>query len=1466
MKRPRKTRAGTGGDPIQVVGARENNLKGFDLALPRRSIVAVVGVSGSGKSSLLFRTLAAESAFRHDALISRGQRRARPRRPRCDRIEGLPFCLTVAQRALHRNPRSTVATFTGLHAALRRLVIDHGEIRCTCGVVVRPTDNDALLAYLHDVHNGRRVSVAAVVAREPLPGLHRLERTLLDEGHVRVELQSLPWGPRQPRALRGLGELDPNTIHAVAIPISVHRVSAGERAALRVSVERAFGLGRGGVLVTVEARARDAAQELDTHVQAVCSSCHRVHRRPDDPLLSFNSVPERSGRCPRCEGLGILNEVDEAAVVPDPSLSLDGECLALRRERGSYKYVGIRSDVIRGVCVALGDSPGHAFRRLSRAGRNAILFGMGDTRVLPIDAAGKKSGAKVRYGGIIPALRKLAAEPGVAGDYARSFVLRRACDACGGTRFRNTDLAAYVYGERPFTEILGDTVADSNAFLARCTARASGPERAWLDGASRVLTSLEQAGLPYLGIGRSSSTLSGGELQRLKIAACLHAGIVHAGYVLDEPSLGLHASDNLGLIKVIRALRDQGNTIIVADHDPDFVRAADVVVAVGPGPGPLGGELLSTSRRHSANEPVPQRGRVTLNPARAMRVGGATVNNLTALDVGVPLGGLVCLTGVSGSGKSSFAHHVLAPALEAFLASGRTSGPTWHSFAGASEVRQMARIGQQPIGSSMTSVIATYLGIYDAIRTAFAEAEVARARAYSASAFSFNRAEGRCPGCGGRGAVSDDDMSADQIECTQCGGDRFIDGVLDVRVRGHSIADVLRMEASRALALFPDDHEVTRRLRLLVELGIGHLQIGRPTPSLSGGEAQRLKIAASLAARGECPEGLFYIFDEPTAGLHRSDVMGVLACFDRLIAGGANTVMLIEHDLDVVAQADWIIDFGPGAGRDGGRVMYAGPPEGARAVQASRTGVALRERSVPAERLRQTSSPAPMDVGLGEADEEPTGTSERATRFLHALRRLDAGAVDDDHAAAAVSPTYVIATEGTSFANDAILLDALGLTPRLHGALLPLVRFSPPPEVEWIEAARDGLRVARRLEGPLTVAFSPITDLLESGEATRSRAVLALQACASRGFDHFVANGAVRPLAGLLRRHLAAIDLFSLRVVVGVMPRGDAAATALIEHALTAGQGWCSLIRPQQRGRLSDTQLASRPVSPDERRVGRRRMVAGLLDRRASGACPLCTGSGHVIAYREDLIVKRWRSGVLTAGFVTTQVEQLLRPIRGRMVKTLTLLGEEGVIDVISPAPPSSRERTTLLHGYPWARFPISGRSGQKDVDFFSWEGLVPIVRSRLHLATDVQWRSRVEASRAEASCPECDGTGFVWQARRSSVFGHPLPDLLTRMPLMDVAALLERGLHGRADRLLREGLADLCAAGFAAHACTAAPRELEHRLRQQLRAVGLKYLRLAEATHQIRFTDRNPYTQVSSLLATAAKDCRIDVTVPSEA
>ena len=1453
---------------IALEGVRENNLKNIDVKLPRHAVVAVVGVSGSGKSSLLFRAIAAESAARHEAITTTATRKAFARRPDVDQITGLPYCMTVSQRAIHRSPRSTIATFTGIHDAVRSLVIDSGEVWCKCGIVPSPTP-EILMDFLIGEHSGCEVEVGAVIARSRAAGLRDEIDKLRKKGFDSVLVQTDDREPRRERRLEGLKSLNREHRNTLTVSLGLQRVERRSKDALRSLIESAIEEGQGDVYFRNNVRKTTDSFELDTGLTWPCPICHSLYPRPTTSLLSFNSDPCRSGRCSDCDGVGTVQSVAPELLVPDSGLSIDEGCFALIRERGSYKHLAIREDVMRGLCAEHKQKSSLPFASLSQELRNELLYGAGKRRVRPLDIRGRDSGAKVLYHGLIPTLQKLAAAEGPAGEYARSYVTSVRCKTCDGTRFDRDRVDCYRYRKRPFTKILSETALSARDYFQNTPKNVSVDERRVWSLLRGTLEALVRSGLGYVHLDRSTSTLSGGELQRLKIAGSLCSGMANCCYVLDEPSLGLHAIDNHGLIETITELRDLGNTILLADHDPDFRRDADLIIELGPGGGSRGGEVVFVGNNHSRGRLPDEPAKICRQRAKArdvsVRVRGCTANNLHGIDVEFPLGGLVCLTGVSGSGKSSFAHHVLFPAVTAFLQSGRKSGPTWNGLQGADKIHAISRVGQQAIGASATSLVVTYLGIYDRIRDLFAQAEVAQARGYTPAHFSFNRPEGRCPVCAGRATVAAGDRSFDRLECPACGGSRFLEAILDVRHCDLSIGDALNLAIDNAIDVFKADEELMMPLRLMQEIGLGHLTLGRPTTTLSGGEAQRLKLAFALSQLGGHPEGLLFILDEPTAGLHRSDVQGLIGSFDRIIDGGKNTLLVIEHDLDVIGIADHIVDFGPGAGDQGGRVVYAGPPRGAIRVRNSRTGEALRIRSTSGtKKTSSTTQEASYPQGLQASYSIPTEFAERNARFLQRTRNDDVDDTQGEEQAELLAPTYCLTGGPGEFPlGNRTVLENLRLSELMFKAIGSCACWPTSEGVIW---APDVTKTLGIDSGEYLVAFSPVTALLESRRATRSALRSALQQALERGFTDCVdARSTVFQIRDVLSNGISETDVFATRVVAGTIEGKSKNSKAVLSQAMEAGGGWVTLYRTNLRARKWAVEVAAeltdRPLNVQSRLVGKRRCVPGTFDRRGEGACPFCGGTGTLPSFDLKLLFADRSKAPFQRAFFKPSCEALLKAISGRSTATLRFFDEEGLASLVDARSRWSTEDWGMLcYGFPWGRFLIAGRSGAKNIDYYEWEGVIPLVLGRLHLSKSRSWASEIESSKSLTSCFSCGGTGFDWLVRGYRMGNLPVAEWLTERTHAELLRFLGDNCKPATCRGLLRPLEQLVSIGLGHVRLGDNCGDLAEDERRRLRSLAVCQLGFAEGTYCIKQScgGEKVLESETKYLRQAARDRRI--------
>ena len=946
-------------EEISVRGARVHNLKNIDFVLPHNAITVVTGVSGSGKSSLAFDTLYAEGQRRYIESLSAYARQflERIEKPDVDEITGIAPAISIRQKNSTRNPRSTVATATEIYDYLRLLFARIGHTFCLrCGEEVRRDTLDEIAARVLALPAGRRfyvlyelkltpeaatnapqatrprkpVRVTQEAVRESLVGLRK-------RGFNRLYQAGRVFEFSAPEEL-----LDVNFAQPVYVVVDRLALAPEIRSRLMDSVEICYREGGGeAILEFVPDAPGETPERLVFNERFECKKCGAVYQEPEPRLFSFNSP---YGACPRCQGFGNTIDFDIDRVIPDKSKSLaDGAIHPWTKPR--YRQLALD---MRRFARSKGIPFEVPFRELTAAQRDAIIDG---------DRKEKYDGVQGFFGMLERKKYKL---------HVRVFLSRyrgyATCPECRGTRLR-AEARAVRIGGRSITEVCQMTVKQARPFfesLVLTPGEATIVEKI-LEEIQLRLRFLDEVGLDYLSLNRLTSTLSGGEAQRIQLATSLGSHLVGALYVLDEPSIGLHPRDTNRLIEILKGLRDLGNTLLVVEHDPDTILAADYILDLGPGAGEHGGKLIfagtreamladphSLTGRYLRGElkiAIPAKRRKT--QGKFLKIFGAHSHNLKNVDVMIPLGMLVAVTGVSGSGKSTLVYDVLYKALQL-----KRTGGNWREccdrLEGDAAVTAVEMVDQSPIGRTPRSNPATYLKAFDPIREVFASTPESKKRGFMPGHFSFNIPGGRCEACQGDGTVTVEMRFLADVEliCEECRGTRYKSAVLDVRYKEKNIHDVLQMTVREALAFFAAHPKVTARLRVLEEVGLGYLRLGQSGTTLSGGEAQRLKLAAHLTRQENT--GILYIFDEPTTGLHFDDIQKLLTAFRKLIEGGAS-VLIIEHNLDVIKSSDWVIDLGPEGGDQGGRVVASGTPEQVARNSQSHTGKYLARALKPRE-------------------------------------------------------------------------------------------------------------------------------------------------------------------------------------------------------------------------------------------------------------------------------------------------------------------------------------------------------------------------------------------------------------------------------------------------------------------------------------------------------------------------------------
>ncbi|RZU32258.1 excinuclease ABC subunit UvrA [Blastococcus saxobsidens] len=935
-------------DRLVVRGAREHNLKDVHIDLPRDALIVFTGLSGSGKSSLAFDTIFAEGQRRYVESLSAYARQflGQMDKPDVDFIEGLSPAVSIDQKSTNRNPRSTVGTITEVYDYLRLLYARAGQPHCpNCGKPISRQTPQQIVDQVLGMEEGTRFQVLAPVVRARKGEYVDLFSSLQTQGFSRVRVDGTVHPLTEPPKLK---KQEKHTIEVI-----VDRLTVKESAKRRLtdSVETALGLAGGLVVLDFVDLPED-----DPHRERTFSE----HLACVDDGLSFEALEPRSfsfnspfGACPECTGIGTRKEVDPELVVPDPGKSLNQGAIAPWSSSMSNEYF---TRLLTGLSQQIGFSMDDPWERLPAKVQKAILHGSPDqVHVRYKNRYGRERSYYAAFEGVLPFLERRHED--TDSDYMKDkyegYMRDVPCPVCHGTRLKPEILAVKLNG-RSIAEVTGLSIGEASQWLGAL--ELGEREKAIADRVLREiqarLSFLVDVGLDYLSLDRPAATLAGGEAQRIRLATQIGSGLVGVLYVLDEPSIGLHQRDNTRLIETLIRLRDMGNTLIVVEHDEDTIKVADWVVDIGPGAGEHGGEVvvsgtveeLLASERSLTGAYLSGRKQITVpdkrrepEPGRELVVKGARENNLRGIDVSFPLGCLVAVTGVSGSGKSTLVNDILYTTLANQLNRARQVAGRHRTITGLEHLDKVVHVDQSPIGRTPRSNPATYTGVWDHVRKLFAQTTEAKMRGYLPGRFSFNVKGGRCEACSGDGTlkIEMNFLPDVYVPCEVCKGARFNRETLEVHYKGKTVAEVLDMPIEEAADFFAAIPAIARYLRTLTDVGLGYVRLGQPATTLSGGEAQRVKLASELQKRSNGRS--IYVLDEPTTGLHFEDIRKLLLVLQGLVDKG-NSVIVIEHNLDVIKSADWLIDMGPEGGFRGGSVVAEGPPEFVATVPESHTG------------------------------------------------------------------------------------------------------------------------------------------------------------------------------------------------------------------------------------------------------------------------------------------------------------------------------------------------------------------------------------------------------------------------------------------------------------------------------------------------------------------------------------------------
>ena len=932
-------------------GAREHNLKDVSIELPREALIVFTGLSGSGKSSLAFDTIFAEGQRRYVESLSAYARQflGQMDKPDVDFIEGLSPAVSIDQKSTNRNPRSTVGTITEVYDYLRLLFARAGRPHCPkCTKAVSRQSPQQIVDQILTMPSTTKFQVLAPVIRERKGEFVDLFAELVTQGYSRARVDGETISLSEPPKLK---KQEKHTIEVVVDRLSA---KAESKSRLTDSIETALRLASGIVLLDfVDAKGSEKERTYSEHL--ACHDCNLSFEELEPRSFSFNSP---FGACPECSGIGTKLEVDEELVIPDDSISINEGAIAPWSSGHTSEYFLRLLEALADEVKFSLDNP---WKKLSVKAKEAILNGFEyEVHVKYKNRYGRVRNYSSGFEGVIPFIHRKHDE--TESDYSRekyqSYMREIPCNVCSGARLKPEVLAVTV-GDKNISEICELSIADCAEFLKSISLNAREAqiaERVMKEVNAR-LGFLLDVGLDYLSLARPAATLSGGEAQRIRLATQIGSGLVGVLYVLDEPSIGLHQRDNRRLIETLTRLRDLGNTLIVVEHDEETIRTADWIVDIGPGAGEHGGKVVVSgsyqdlidskesitgaylSGRRSIAIPEKRR---PIDPKRKLVIKGAKENNLKDVEVDVPLGVFVSVTGVSGSGKSTLVNDILYTTLANKLNGARLVPGRHRTVTGVDQLDKVVHVDQSPIGRTPRSNPATYTGVFDKVRALFAETTEAKVRGYQQGRFSFNVKGGRCENCSGDGTITIEmNFLPDvYVPCEICHGARYNRETLEVHYKGKTIAEVLNMPIEIAHTFFESVPTIARYLKTLCDVGLGYVRLGQSAPTLSGGEAQRVKLATELQRRST--GRTIYVLDEPTTGLHFEDVSKLLGVLSRLVDSG-NTVVVIEHNLDVIKSSDWVIDMGPEGGFRGGEVVAEGTPEEVAKVKASYTGQYLAE-------------------------------------------------------------------------------------------------------------------------------------------------------------------------------------------------------------------------------------------------------------------------------------------------------------------------------------------------------------------------------------------------------------------------------------------------------------------------------------------------------------------------------------------
>jgi excinuclease ABC subunit A len=1221
-------------DKLSIQGAEENNLKKINVEIPLQKITTIIGVSGSGKSSLIYNVIAAESKRREKIDSGLAECRDYAVRPKFTKIENLPYCVVVKQRGFQQSHSSTLATITGLHELLRDEFVKEGKIICQCGTEVHPPSLDDITHFVEKSYPNQAIDLFAVVAHEKYADCEK-EIALLKKHNIDEVIIFSSYNEKEHvRKVKSLKLLNANYSNT----IKIHLGTFTDFSLLKNSLETYQSIALDSFQVTLN------TQSYHFKYDYICAVCYRLYHPITSSLLSFNAtVPTKmSGVCDVCHGHGDIRTLDYSQlIIPDKSLK--EHFLSLEHNGNCYKYTSLCDDSFEKFC------------KENNIDRDATFFSLSDENH-------KKVICYIEKRLLSKAHIKIS-----------KFIKTESCPACGGSRLNYKANAVKLY-YHSISELLIKTVDELLIFFQ--------DKNIHHQKILAILHSLTRASVGYLTLERSTVTFSGGELQRVKVAIQLNANYKNLLYILDEPSVGLHAYDNVKFIDLIKSIKKQGNTVIVSEHNLEYIRNSDYFIELGVGGGVNGGNVISSGNVDTYKIPDLKihRKLYPIDISNAIHLENVSCNNIKNQDFIIPLNALVVISGVSGSGKSSLIHRVLSPTIKQYLADGTISTTYASSVKGLDKIKSLVELDQSQIGINSRSIIATYIGCFDKIRNLFSNTQAASLLDLSASAFSFNSEEGQCEYCAGLG-------EKEALLCPSCLGSRYMPQVLEVRYKELSIAEVLSLTIDEAKLVFKEDYNLFLDLTVLTELGLGHLTLGRSTPTLSGGEGQRVKLAKSLIeSKAKMKAGNFvYILDEPTTGLSYKDINRLFSIFDDILQYN-NTIIVIEHNLSIIRHSDYIIDMGLGAGNLGGYNIFSGQYQELLMHDLSITAKALQGKV-----YLNTEQPCLTET-----------IPQQEKQYLNAKNNKN------------ISNCQDIYLSGRAFEIEQSILAGYSL-------------FKDNDNFKFFSYKEDIFLFVDNISDIKFYAFNPfVMDFFIYEKIAFTDIKNKLLKLSSIGFDKVLISNQIFSIKKDLKTIILR-DPWEFRIIA-----------ENIRQAYSYGNGWLSLILNNEI-----LELSTRLVSIKHKIIGSPRVTASTFNRYLN-SCKECYGSGLLLCLNDDLIINDKELSILDDGFLSKDISEKLKSVMRIEIKpAIKKLKDEGLFDFSKSFNQLTvNEKNIFLHGFIHKKFLKQKGNKNTKSDYIAWKGLYFYIRDNISQFENLFGKTITDSTR-KSDCPFCNGTGF---------------------------------------------------------------------------------------------------------------------------